>query len=99
MEILVCPGCRTRTTDRLDVRTLERAGELLTCECGRTYPIVGGVPIVLADPTTYFATEIATVIERDLAPEVAALLVAGGPDDAPYPRMLEHLSIYMDAHW
>jgi len=99
MEILVCPGCRTRTADRLDVRTLTRTGDVLACECGRTYPVVDGVPIVLADPTAYLASEIATVVERDLAPEVAALLVAGGPDDAPYPRMLEHLSIYMDAHW
>jgi uncharacterized protein YbaR (Trm112 family) len=99
MEILVCPGCRTRTAERLDVRTLAPAGNLLTCECGRTYPVVAGIPIVLADPTAYLASEIATVVERELEPEVAALLVAGGPDDAPYPRMLEHLSIYMDAHW
>ena len=33
------------------------------------------------------------------APDVAALLAEPGPDDAPYPRSLEHLSIYVDAHW
>src|SRR5258706_2935784 len=99
MHILVCPGCRTRTAERLDVQTLEPAGDVLACACGRRYPIVDGVPIVLADPTSFFTSEIATVVERDLAPEVAELLVAGGPDDAPYPRLYEHLSIYMDAHW
>jgi SAM-dependent methyltransferase len=32
-------------------------------------------------------------------PEVAALLAEHGPDDHPYARLLEHLSIYLDAHW
>ena len=99
MEILVCPGCRTRTAERLDVRTLDRVGDVLACECGRRYPVVDNVPIVLADPTSYVASEAATIVERDLAPEVAALLVATGPDDAAYPRLVEHLSIYLDNHW
>ncbi len=99
LDLLVCPGCRTLSNDRLDVRTLERVGETLVCECGRRYPIVDDVPIVMKDPSAYLRSEIATVVERDLAPDVAALLAAHGPDDAPYPRMLEHLSIYLDAHW
>jgi SAM-dependent methyltransferase len=94
VHILVCPGCRTRTADRLDVRTLEPASpDVLACACGLTYPVVDGVPVV----TT--AADIVGVVERDLAPEVAALLAAPGPDDAPYARHLEHQSIYMDAHW
>lgn len=96
---LVCPGCRTRTGDRIDVRTLDRTGDLLVCECGRRYPIIDEVPIVMANPAAYLRSEIATVVERDLSPEVAALLVADGPDEAHYVRLLEHLSIYMDAHW
>jgi len=96
---LVCPGCRTRTGDRIDVRTLDRAGDLLACECGRRYPIIDEVPIVMANPAGYLRSEISTIVERDLSPDVAALLVADGPDEAPYARLLEHLSIYMDAHW
>lgn len=99
LDLLVCPGCRTLSGDRLDVRTIERDGDVLACECGRRYPIVDEVPIVMKDPAAYLRAEIATIVERDLAPEVAATLVADGPDDAPYPRMLEHLSIYLDAHW
>lgn len=96
---LVCPGCRTRTGDRIDVRTLERTGDVLSCECGHRFPIIDEVPIVMAHPAGYLRGEIATLVERDLPVEVAALLVADGPDDAHYPQLLEHLSIYMDAHW
>jgi uncharacterized protein YbaR (Trm112 family) len=97
--VLVCPACRTRSADRIDVRTLERRGDVVVCECGRRYPVIDGVPIVLADPAALVRSEIASLVERDLAPEVVELLVAGGPDDAPYPRLVEHLSIYLDAHW
>jgi SAM-dependent methyltransferase/uncharacterized protein YbaR (Trm112 family) len=96
---LVCPGCRTRTADRIDVRTLELRGDVLICACGRRYPVVAGVPIVMADPSGYLRAEIATVVERELPAEVIELLIAGGPDDASYPRLVEHLSIYLDAHW
>lgn len=99
LDVLVCPGCRTLSGDRLDVRTLDRDGDLLVCECGRRYPIVDEVPIVMADPSAYVRAEIATIVERDLPPAVAAELAGDGPDDAPYPRLLEHLSIYLDAHW
>src|SRR6185503_21163500 len=53
----------------------------------------------MADPAAHLQTELAAVVERDLPAEVVALLVAGGPDDAHYPRLVEHLSIYLDAHW
>lgn len=99
LDLLVCPGCRTLSGDRLDVRTLDAHGDMLVCDCGRRYPIVDGVPIVMADPSAYLRAEMATVVERELPPAVAALLVEDGPDEAPYARMLEHLSIYLDAHW
>jgi len=96
MQILVCPACRTATPERVDVRTLERTGDVLACACGRRYPIIGGVPVVFAN-----APDDAGLIalRDDLSPEAAALLAEPGPDDAPYPRWLEHISIYMDAHW
>jgi uncharacterized protein YbaR (Trm112 family)/SAM-dependent methyltransferase len=96
---LVCPGCRTHCPGRLELRTLDRAGEVLLCECGRRYPIIDGVPIVVADLSGFLSSEMTTVVERDLAPEVTAVLVEGGPDQACYPRLIEHLSTYMDAHW
>ncbi|HEY1811587.1 MAG TPA: methyltransferase domain-containing protein [Kofleriaceae bacterium] len=95
MEILlVCPGCRTVSGDRLDVRTIERVGDSFVCACGRRYPIVGGVPVVFAQPPDPSAIAV-----DELDPETAALLAEPGPDDALFPRLLEHVSIYFDAHW
>ncbi|HEX4453464.1 MAG TPA: class I SAM-dependent methyltransferase [Kofleriaceae bacterium] len=95
MEILlVCPACRTVDGDRIDVRTIEREGAALGCACGRRYPIVGGVPVVFAEPP-----DPSSIATGELDPETAALLAEPGPDDAPYPRLLEHISIYFDAHW
>ena len=90
--MLVCPGCRTRTPERIDVRTLDRVGDVLACECGRRYPIVDGVPIVLPDPA-------AAIVDFDLAPEVAEVVVAHGSDDSPLPRLLAYLSTYLDSQW
>ncbi len=97
--LLVCPGCRTASDGRIDLRTLDRSGDVLVCECGRRYPVVDDLPIVMADPSGFLRNEIAAILERDLAPSLAQALVADQPDDAPYARLAEHVSIYVDAHW
>lgn len=94
--LLVCPGCRTRDDAGLHVRTLEPKGDFLACECGRTYPVIDGVPVLFRDEAAIPSTG---PDETDLSPEVSASLAEPGPDSAPYARLLEHLSIYLDAHW
>lgn len=96
---LVCPGCRVHSDRGLELRTLTRRGALLVCECGRRYPVLDGVPLVMADPTQYVIGELGALIEGEVPLDVAEVLAETGPDDAPYARLLEHLSIYLDAHW
>jgi SAM-dependent methyltransferase/uncharacterized protein YbaR (Trm112 family) len=110
---LVCPACRTRDERGHNLSSLsvaqverERDGEILDgalrCDnaaCGRRYPIVDGIPIVLPNLTGFLQTQLGAVVEGDLPAETAALLAQDGPDDAAWPHLLEHLSIYLDAHW
>ena len=74
----------------------------LRCEnpaCARRYPIVDGVALVIPDLSGWQRGELAGVVEGPLHPATEALLAQGGPDDEPWPRLIEHLSIYLDAHW
>jgi SAM-dependent methyltransferase len=98
-DVIVCPGCRAQAGGELRVRALAVAGDWLACDCGRRFPIVDGVPLVLADPAAPLRDTGAGVLEPELPPALAALLAEGGPDDHPYAHLLEHLSIYLDAHW
>ncbi len=110
---LICPACRARTERGRELHTLSlvatfavAAGEVedgqLACDnaaCGRRYPIVDGIPIVVAGSAAHLQRFGAGILEPNLHPATAALLAAAGPDDAPYPWLIEHLSVYLDAHW
>ncbi len=69
--------------------------------CNRRYPIVDGVAILAGDLAAFTLARdaLAGLHEADLVPEVAALLALAGPDESAHARALEHVSIYMDAHW
>jgi len=72
---LVCPACRRAEGERLLVRELRRDGSVLRCACGRAYPIVRGIPVVLQDLEGWALSEGAEAL-RDPAvdPEVVNLL-------------------------
>jgi SAM-dependent methyltransferase/uncharacterized protein YbaR (Trm112 family) len=105
---LVCPACRTRTPERRDMHTLSvdltvrqaPDGDIeegsLRCDnpsCARRFPIVDGIPLLVLDLARF------SEIAGGITPDVEVLLAQDGPDDAAWPRLLEHLSIYIDAHW
>jgi SAM-dependent methyltransferase/uncharacterized protein YbaR (Trm112 family) len=111
---LVCPACRARTERGREMHTLSLAATVraaadgdveegvLACDnpaCRRRYPILDGIPLIVRDLSAHLARYGAGVLEPDLHPDTAALLAAAGPDDAAYPWLVEHLSIYLDAHW
>lgn len=111
---LICPACR-RITDRgrelwtLSVCTVVRTGASpddvvegsLRCDnlaCQRRYPICDGIPIIMLDAAAVLAGQPAAFFEP-LAVDTLQLFLEGGTDDAPLARQLEHLSIYLDAHF
>lgn len=76
--ILVCPACRRVEGGALRVETLEARAEGLRCACGRVYPVVDGIPIVLRDLAGWMASEGPELLRRqDLAPEVSRALAHG----------------------
>jgi uncharacterized protein YbaR (Trm112 family)/SAM-dependent methyltransferase len=108
---LLCLACRTQSERGHEVFTVElvdilrRDGDevlegVLRCvHCRRAYPIVDGIPILVADAAGFWARDVTGLVDPDLAPEVAALFALAGPDDAALARLLELASIYLDAHW
>jgi SAM-dependent methyltransferase len=49
-DLLVCRACRSVSEGRIDLRSLERAGDEMVCECGQRYPVVDGVPVIVPEP-------------------------------------------------
>jgi uncharacterized protein YbaR (Trm112 family)/SAM-dependent methyltransferase len=108
---LICIGCRRVAEGRMDLysvdlETTARAdgdevleGVLRCGHCGKRYPIVDGIPIMVPDPGAWLGRELVGLVDPELGPEVLELLAAPGPDDAPMARLAELLSIYLDAHW
>src|SRR3954462_11391397 len=92
---LICPRCRTVSERGRELFTLslrrtmrEEEGEILDGElgcdnaaCGARYPIVDGIPIVVAGVGGVLQGQSAAILgDRD--PRVQAALAAFGPDDA-----------------
>src|SRR5262249_34136778 len=72
----------------------------LSCDnaaCGARYPILDGIPVVTPDVAAVLQAQ-SVAIHAQRAPEELAPLAIYGPDEGQLPRLLEHLSIYLDAH-
>lgn len=106
-----CLACRAagRPPVQLELaRTLREDGAdviegVLLCpepSCQREYPIIDGIPVLVADPAGYIRNQLADIRARDdLSPDIATLLGdCAGPDSA-YEASRYHLSIYGHGHW
>jgi SAM-dependent methyltransferase len=93
---LICPGCCPSITSA-DVRVLVAAGDLLVCDCGRRYPVLDGIPVVVRDLPLRMHDVIPTLERGD--PVAIAELVAASDVDSHKPQFAEDLSTYLDGHW
>ena len=111
----VCPACRTASgAAPLRVAAIERAhGEggawtdllegMLECSnaaCVREYPVIDGVPLLVADLSGLLRTgPLAFLMREDLSPRVLSALVDGAGPDSELERVLRFLSHYAADHY
>lgn len=101
----VCPLCRKPLRIAHAVREDDgdiREGSLLctNAACQREHPIIDGIPVLLADASSWFTQQMLGVLRReDLSPFLESLLgdLAGSPNAYDFER--GNLSIYADSHW
>lgn len=107
----VCPRCLHGGAGEHPVilaeRAEERAGRLwhgiLHCSngaCWMEFPVIDGVPVLVADPPAFLQGARAHVLARDDLPETMVGLLgdALGPG-GEFDTTRQHLSIYCDAHF
>jgi SAM-dependent methyltransferase len=107
----VCPSCRVagREPAPLALGSVARAheedvleGVLLCTErvCQREYPIIDGIPIVVADIESWAAHQLGAVLRRDdLSPFTESLLGDAAGPSSDFHRERSNLSAYGSSHW
>jgi SAM-dependent methyltransferase/uncharacterized protein YbaR (Trm112 family) len=107
----LCPSClrERKSTEALFVAAAFREGPgtieegILACPhpgCRAEYPIVDGIPILVADLSTFLGQSHGLLMARtDLSPEIESLIgdLAGPGSAFDLPR--QHLSTYVADHW
>jgi SAM-dependent methyltransferase len=75
-DLLVCLACRSVSEGRIDLRTLERAGDEMVCACGQRYPVIDGVPVILPEAP---ATDEGDPVREHLSIYIDSHWVTRGP--------------------
>lgn len=107
----VCPVCRVTHSVESPLRIGAVGKQLgdeilegsLICSnphCQREYLILDGIPIVLADPSSWFNQQILGILKRvDLSPFMQSLLGDLSGASSPLDRDRGNNAIYADGHW
>lgn len=107
----VCPACRLYRGQEHALRLTHVAREeneeilegCLVCSnasCQREHPILDGIPVLLADPTSWITTQMHAVLQRDdLTDFTWSLLGDLAGAGSPIDRDRGNTSTYMHSHW
>ena len=83
-----------------DGHVLEGILECPTLGCRREYPILEGLPLLLADLRGWVEANLTSLLARDdLGPEVASLLGDCLGPTSPWNSARQHLSTYAESHY
>ncbi len=105
----ICPVCRSHDgvlaaltiyeiSDQDDSHIL--AGRLRCSRCTRDYPIIDGIPVILANLRTWIPDHLDAITQRDdLSASAMALLGEGAGPGSLFDTRRSHLSSYGWGHW
>ncbi len=102
-----CPRCLAQGLDRRLVLEAGWQGEAdrvvhgaLRCDCGQAYPVIDGVPLLVADLDHYLAEAGLYLLARDDLPEgVADVVGRHMPPGGWYDAARQYCSTYGRDHW
>lgn len=102
----VCPVCRAAS---VEIGTVVRESHddvlegILNCpnpECLREYPIVDGIPILVAAIRSWLSANPLQLLQRtDLSPELESLLGDALGPNSPFDTLRQHVGIYAADHY
>ena len=107
----LCPVCLVRQgrSEALSIGTIERAADedilegTLTCPnqaCGSVYPIIDGIPILVADLARYMQEHAHEILWRnDLSPKLQSCIGDALGAGVVFDTNRHYLSAYVDGHY
>ncbi|MEO3389456.1 class I SAM-dependent methyltransferase [Mesorhizobium sp. CAU 1741] len=104
----VCPSCRTRGLSSPLAVTLVEADDgedilagIIGCTvCGAEYPIIDGLPVIVADVRRFVQDNLFYLMARDdLTPAVESLLGDASGPASGLDSLRQHVSSYAWDHW
>jgi SAM-dependent methyltransferase/uncharacterized protein YbaR (Trm112 family) len=99
----VCPLCRAALAIGTSIRESDGdvlEGILLCGGCGREFPIVDGIPVIVGPIRTWLAANPLQLLMRDdLSPQIESLIGDVLGPGSPYDLLRQHTGMYADDHY